>query len=154
MGSSRVYIAVEGMDNGIYFGYFDILNDTFKGWMKLPGSTPSRPVLVSDRSGGFTGKLVLIVRGMDNRIYYNVLDEASFKWSGWKRLPTGSTVDAPAAAIARGKLHIVVRGGDGESLWYTYLDLQSWAFGGWVKLPVLRLALPRWLVTATLCGWP
>ena len=134
-GTSRVYIAVRGMNNGIYFGYFDLINQTFSGWKRLPGSTPSRPVLASDRSGSFSGKLVLVVRGMDNRIYYNVFDEASSTWSGWRRLPTGSTVDAPAAAIANGKLHIAVRGSDGQSIWYANLDLRSWSFSGWKKLP-------------------
>ena len=132
---SRVYVAVRGMDNGIYFGYFDIASQKFVGWTRLPGSTPSRPVLVSDPSGGFSGKLVLVVRGMDNRIYYNVFDEATSKWSGWRRLPTGSTLDAPAAAIANGKLHIVVRGSDGRSIWYANLDLQNWRFSGWRQLP-------------------
>ena len=131
---SRVYIAVRGMDNGIYFGYFDVLNQTFRGWMRLSGSTPSKPTLVSDRSGSIGDGLVLIVRGMNNGIYYNVFNESSFKWSGWKHLP-GSTVDAPAAVIAEGKLHIVVRGGDGRSLWYAYLDLGSWAFRSWTRLP-------------------
>ncbi|MCC6049520.1 MAG: hypothetical protein LM580_02365 [Thermofilum sp.] len=132
---SRVYVAVRGMDNGIYFGYFDIASQKFVGWTRLPGSTPSRPVLVSDPSGGFSGKLVLVARGMDNRIYYNVFDEATSKWSGWRRLPTGSTLDAPAAAIANGKLHIAVRGSDGRSIWYANLDLQNWQFSGWRQLP-------------------
>jgi len=123
------------MDNGIYFGHFDIASQKFSVWVKLPGSTPSRPVLVSDRSGSFSGKLVLVVRGMDNRIYYNVFDEASSTWSGWRRLPTGSTVDAPAAAIANGRLHIAVRGSDGQSIWYANFDLQNWQFSGWTKLP-------------------
>jgi endonuclease YncB( thermonuclease family) len=139
---SRVYVAVRGMDNGIYFGYFDIASQKFVGWVQLPGATPSRPVLVSDLSGSFSGKLVLVVRGMDNGIYYNVFDETTSKWSSWRRLPTGSTVDAPAAAVANGKLHIVVRGSDGRSIWYAYLDLQNWQFSGWRQLPGLTPSAP------------
>ncbi|MGY0287374.1 MAG: hypothetical protein ACUX7D_01210 [Candidatus Methanodesulfokora washburnensis] len=134
-GKSRAYIAVRGMDNGIYFGYFDLENQTFSGWKKLSGSTPSRPVLVADPTGEFSSKLVLVVRGMDNGLYYNIYDEESSKWSGWKRLPTGSTIDAPAAAIAGNKLYIAVRGSNGRSIWYTYIDIKNWQFGSWVNIP-------------------
>jgi hypothetical protein len=129
----RAYIAVRGMDNGIYFGYINLNNWTFSGWTKLPGSTPSRPVITFDR--WVSEMVALVVRGMDNGIYYNILDEKSLKWSGWKRLPTGSTIDAPAAAIIDLGLQIVVRGSDGKTLWHSYLDRYDWTFSGWTKLP-------------------
>jgi hypothetical protein len=124
---------VRSLDNRIYYALCNA--SACSAWTRLPGSTPSRPVLVSDPSGDFSEKLVLVVRGMDNRVYYNVFDEATAKWSGWRRWPTGSTVDAPVAAIANGKLHIEVRGSDGRSIWYANLDLQNWQFSDWRQLP-------------------
>ena len=129
----RVYIVVRGMDNGIYIGYIDPNTWKFSGWMKLPGSTPSRPVLAYDE--WIYEMIALVVRGMNNRVYYNIYFFSNSSWSGWKRLPSGSTIDAPAAAITDTGLHIVVRGGDGRSLWYATLERYYLEFSGWTKLP-------------------
>lgn len=48
------------------------------------------------------------------------------------KLP-GSTIDAPAAAVLEGVLHIVVRGGDG-GIYHGQLDLTSGTWLGWAKL--------------------
>ena len=131
--SSRVYIVVRGMDNGIYFGYIDLNTRIFSGWKKLPGSTPSRPVLAFDYWGFYM--IAIVVRGMDNKIYYNIYFTRNYTWSGWKRIPLGSTIDSPAAAITDAGLHIVVRGSDGRSIWYACLDRYSFQFSGWRQLP-------------------
>jgi len=76
---------------------------------------------------------LLAVRGGDDVIYIREYDTGADSWGGWVPLP-GSTVDAPAAAVLDGKLHVVVRGMDGASLWHGYYDLVSEVFGGWSAL--------------------
>ena len=78
-----------------------------------------------------TYSAVLVVRGSNNRIYFNLL---STDWSNWNSLPSGSTFDAPAAAVAGGKLHIVVRGSDGKSIWHTQVDLSTGSSSSWTKV--------------------
>ena len=76
--------------------------------------------------------VVLVVRGGDNGIYYNLLYG---DWIKWSKLSSGSTVDAPAAAVVGGKLHIVVRGRDGKSIWYTQVDLSTGSMSSWTNIP-------------------
>jgi len=138
----RAYIVVRGMDSGIYFGYLDLKTQKFTGWSRLPGNTPSRPMIISGRDVGLDCKIFLVVRGMDNRIYFNIYDELKSNWTGWKTIPTGITIDAPSVSLVNEKLHIVVRGSDGSSLWYGYLDIDKLTFSGWKYLPGQSLSQP------------
>jgi hypothetical protein len=131
----RAYIVVRGMDSGIYFGYLDLKTQKFTGWSRLPGNTPSRPMIISGRDVGLDCKIFLVVRGTDNRIYFNIYDELNSNWTGWKTIPTGITIDAPSVSLVNEKLHIVVRGSDGSSLWYGYLNIDKLTFSGWKYLP-------------------
>ena len=85
-------------------------------------------------SEGITLGRALVVRGLDNRIYYRVHDLSSDSWKSWSSLPSGATCDAPAAAVYRGKLFVVVRGMDGYSLWFSWLNLTDNSFSGWQLL--------------------
>jgi hypothetical protein len=115
--NGRLYLAVKGSDgSSIWFGVLDPATSSVS-WSKVPGSTPSAPSLAADS----TGRIYLVVRGMDNGIYINTYYNG---WQGWKRLP-GSTVNAPAAVILNGIMHIVVIGGDGRSIWHGQLNLSS-----------------------------
>jgi|GEM_PF-683758 len=136
--SGRVYIVVRGRDDGVYFAHLNVRDGSFSGWTRLPGTTPSRPALVSV----YKGVLVLVVRGRNNRIYYNVYNETANSWSGWRALPTGSTSDAPAAAATFSHLHIVVRGSDGKSLWHTMLNWTTGAYSGWRQIPGSAASAP------------
>jgi len=113
----KLYIAVRGGDGSVYFGRVDSIGSSSVVWQKLPGSTPSKPALATDGS-----KIYLVVRGGDNRIYVNVYDTVSGTWSGWKPLKSGSTVKGPAAVYMGGKLHLVVVGADGKSIYYGQAD--------------------------------
>jgi hypothetical protein len=121
---STLMLVVRGGDNGIWQGLLQLSTGEFLKWQKLPGSTPSRPAIAPDMNNY---KVYLVVRGMDNGIYYG---EAG--GPGLLKLP-GSTIDAPAAAVLDNRLHIVVRGGDG-SIYHGQLDLTSGKWLGWAKL--------------------
>ncbi|MEM4863347.1 MAG: hypothetical protein QW706_09265 [Candidatus Nezhaarchaeales archaeon] len=130
---NRIYLAVRGRDNGIWVGHLTETTSgeaVFSGWNRLPGSTLSRPVLTSSYDFVF-----IVVRGSNNRIYYGYLDTTDDRWRGWRSLPSGSTIDAPAAVYLGGRLHIVVRGSDGYSLWHSWVDPFTGEFSGWFRIP-------------------
>jgi peptide/nickel transport system substrate-binding protein len=112
---SLLYFAVKGRDSRVWVGYLNLVSGVFSGWVKLPGSTLSRPALAYN---GF--KIILVVRGGDSNLYLATLNPDLTGFSGWKRVP-GFTFDAPAAAVLNGELHIVVRWKD-NSLWHARLD--------------------------------
>jgi hypothetical protein len=49
----------------------------------------------------------------------------------WNALPNGFTFDSPAAAVCGGRLHFVVRGTDGGTIWRSSVSLSDGAFSGW-----------------------
>jgi hypothetical protein len=73
----------------------------------------------------------LVVRGSNNRIYYRNYDDV---WGDWKVVPSGTTCDTPAAAVQDGKLYMVVRGMDGNSLFFGSINLVDDSFSGWSYL--------------------
>ena len=81
-------------------------------WSRVGGSADAEPSLATDGS-----RLYLAVKGLDSRIYVNIW---SGSWSGWERIPTGSTKSGPAAAIrlVGGHLYVIVRGSDNR-IYYT-----------------------------------
>ena len=127
---NRIYLAVRGSNDKIYYGYIDKADGEFSGWFEIGGRTPSSPALTIDRD---TGSLYIVVRGMDNGIYYNVYKNGV--WSGWSRLP-GRTSAGPAAAFINNKLHIIVKGFSDNSLWHGWVDFTTFSpsWSGWSKL--------------------
>jgi uncharacterized protein YbdZ (MbtH family) len=128
--SGRLYIIVRGMDEySLWFGSVNLTDYSFSGWTWLSGATQSAPTLVS-----YDSKLVLVVKGLDSSIYYRLFDCVSEEWEDWSSVPNGSTVDSPAAAVAQGALHVVVRGADGYSLWHSSINLTTSDFSGWTPI--------------------
>jgi len=76
----------------------------------------------------------LVVRGSDDLIYVRLYNKTTDSWDNWDSLPSGSTIDRPAAAVCLGELHIVVRGSDGSSIWFSSLNLADKSFSGWTQL--------------------
>jgi len=76
----------------------------------------------------------LAVRGENNAIYHRQYDKGADSWGDWQALPSGSTTKRPATAIASGKLHFVVSGTDGNTLWYSSVTLEDSSFSEWTLL--------------------
>jgi len=76
--------------------------------------------------------LQLVVRGNNDRIYYNVFEDGS-TWTGWVGLP-GKTCDRPVATVQGGKLHLVVRSITGKGIYHGWVDLSTQSFSGWIRL--------------------
>jgi hypothetical protein len=127
LAGTDLHIVVRSTDgSSIWHSYVNLNSHTFSGWTQLSGLTPSAPTLTSNSS-----HLCLVVRGLDNRIYYRFYNVSSRVWGEWAALPSGYTIDGPAAAILNNMLHVVVRSTDGSSIWHCNLDLFTGAFSGW-----------------------
>jgi len=90
-------------------------------------------------------KLYLVVRGMNDAIYYRSWDGTS--WGGWTELP-GATTNSPAAAVLGNNLHIVVKGLTGE-IWHGYVDLTTSVWSGWSLVPGATPSPPTLTASAT-----
>jgi len=130
MLENDIHIVVRGMDGSSLWHTKVRCDGTGSPvWTLISGATPSRPALTASQS---SGKLYLVVRGLDNRIYYRDYTASSNIWGDWNVLP-GATIDGPGATVTGNKLHVVVRGMDGSSLWHGYLanPADPASFTGW-----------------------
>ncbi len=125
--AGRLYLVVRGLDGfSLWFGAVNLTDNSFTGWIGLGGVTESAPTLVA-----LDEQLALVVRGLDNRIYYRFYDLVGETWGTWSAWPSGATGDGPAAVVVDDELHIVVRGLDGYSLWHSNLNMTRVEFSGW-----------------------
>jgi hypothetical protein len=116
-------------NNTLWYSTINLTNKAFSGWTMLSGATPSSPTLTASQT---SKSLYLTVRGNDNRIYVNTWNGTN--WQGWNALPTGATINGPAAILVGGKLCFVVVGMDGTSMWQNSLDLTTSSYSGWTLL--------------------
>ena len=125
--NNELHVVVRGSTGyTLWHGYVDLATSTFSGWTLLSGSSPSAPTLTANST-----HLCMVVRGNNNLIYHRFYDCALDTWTGWTALPLGTTADSPAAAMLGNKLHVVVRGTVGNSIWHCTVDLSTQAFSGW-----------------------
>lgn len=128
MLGNNLHIVVRGMDGSSLWDAIASCDGTvIRGWNELSGATPSKPVVIC--TGVYSQ--CLIVRGMDNTTYYNSYAGSTDSWADWNAVPTGTTIDAPAATIMGNTLWIVVRGSDGNTLWIGEINLEANSFLGW-----------------------
>ena len=128
----KLHLVVVGADGkSIYYGQADpsTLSVT---WTPISGSTDVEPSLATDGS-----RLYLSVKGLDYRVYVRVW---SGSWSGWERVPTGSTPSSPAATYWSNNLYLIVRGGD-SSIYYTR-RLGANSYDAWKQLGGSTLNAP------------
>ena len=131
----KLYLAVRGMDDKIYYGELDEFSGTFSGWTYIGGSTSSKPAITIQPIPWGYWYLWIVVRGMDNGIYIKGKDLSTGTWTAWKRLP-GSTSEAPAAvAVYPSQLFIAVKGSTDNSIWFGAYNYSSDIFSGWSKVP-------------------
>jgi hypothetical protein len=122
--NSRLYLMVKGNgNNSIWYNSAD-QTDTWAGWTRLSGATPSAPSLAE-----YLNRLFLVVRGENNQIYCRSMD-TSGTWTSWSVVPGQTTSGAPEVAVFNGVLYIVIKGPTGEVLyWNSTIDGVNWS--GW-----------------------
>ena len=137
----QLFLAVQGTDNGIYFGSLNTATSVFSGWTHLPGATLSGPGLAADSSCN----LYMAVRGTDNGVYLNKYTSGA--WQAWSKLP-GATSNSPSVAVYSGSLWVAVEGTDHLTIWVGHGNLRLTRFSGWNALPGATPSGPRLTVDA------
>jgi hypothetical protein len=77
----------------------------WSGWTEVKGDgrTGDAPA-----AAVYDGKLYVVVRGVEDRVFYNSYDGG---WSGWTEAGGNGRISAaPSAAVYHGELYVVVRG--------------------------------------------
>jgi hypothetical protein len=137
MLGNNLHLAVTGIDGtSIWHGYVRLADSSFSGWTNIPGAAGSAPALASATAG----TLYLSVRGLGGEVYVN--ERSGGVWEGWNALPTGSTGKAPAIAVIDNKLHFVVTGFDGASIWHSTLNIDTHSHSGWTLLSGITPSAP------------
>lgn len=141
MFQNYLNIVVRGMDGtSLWCGIVDMEDPRigFEGWWPLGGATMSAPTLISNgTSGSDSDVMCLVVRGLDNRVYYRLYDSVhGWGWEDWNVIPNGYTSDSPAAAMLGNELIVVVRGMNSNTLWYTKIrTTDNYQLKGWTLIP-------------------
>jgi hypothetical protein len=122
MLGNELHVVVRGMDGNSLWHVIVNMDSgaVVRDWTSISGATRSKPALAADQTDD---ELYLIVRGLDNAIYYRSYNRLTDFWGDWNALP-GATVDGPTVTIPSDKLYTVVRGLDGSLLWFW--DGTSW----------------------------
>jgi hypothetical protein len=145
----KLYMVVRSMDgSSLFFGWVNLVDDSFSGWNWISGSTSSAPMLTCY---SIADDLVLVVRGMDNRIYYRIYDCVLDEWDDWIVIPRGHTCDRPAASVVGDYLHLVVRGMTGHGLYYKTFQVTTPDFLGWDDMSGDTPSTPT--LAQTMCGF-
>jgi hypothetical protein len=109
-------------------------------WEQLapPAYTPDSPSFVED-----TSKAVVVVRGVDNAIWYAVIAIPGVAGTfGWQSIPNGTTLAAPSVTVFNGRVYVFHTGTDGN-YYYDVMDTSGggasqWRFAGaWRRVPGL-----------------
>jgi hypothetical protein len=111
LSANRVDLLVRGQDNTVYHKAF--VNGNWGPIWDSPGGTaPDIPAVITD------GKAInIVVRGMDNGLWYNSYNFTRGSWSTWFSIG-GRTATTPSLALdGSGTLHLVVRGLD-NGIWH------------------------------------
>jgi hypothetical protein len=85
-------------------------------------------------SGGGGGGGRIVVQGAHDEIYYRLYNSKNASWGDWLVTPDGATPDSPAAAVYSGRLYLVVRGMDNQTLWFGSVNLTDYSFSDWQAL--------------------
>ena len=122
--------------NSITFSFVTSGTTTTGSWSFILKVTDATGAAVKSTAVLVTVNTALVagVRGCDNCIYYSIYDSTAVSWCGWTSLPSGCTIDSPAATVVSDTLYVVVRGMDGASLWFSSVNLTDSSFSGWALL--------------------
>ncbi|MFG3381438.1 hypothetical protein [Streptomyces sp. NPDC047999] len=106
------FLFVRDMFDGIQYKSLGANRESWGTWTTVPGGgkTPDAPAVSSE---------LLVVRGTDDRLHYNVFNGGS-QWTGWKSAD-GKTFSAPALTHAGGFYALLARGSD-DRIHYVFYD--------------------------------
>jgi hypothetical protein len=101
-------LVVRGTDDGTYFMQY---NSGWSGtWYDAGGQTVDQPACVDNGQTGSIGYVYVVVRGLNNEIYFNQFNKGTKTWTGWVDLQ-GQT-PSPPTLVYDGRLELFVKGTD------------------------------------------
>jgi hypothetical protein len=115
---------VRGMNNKIYYTHTE--HGVWGPWDTVPmGSTKDRLALA--RTSYYDELLHLVVRGMDDGVYHNIMDFGTLDWDGWEKVP-GTTKSCPGLTdYYYVGLDLVFHDGSSR-IWYNYWNgVSGWS---------------------------
>jgi len=99
-------------------------------WASLAGVSLGGPAAARQDDG----RLVVFVRGDNNRIWYRPQEVAMGDWWDWGEVPGGEFTSDPSAVVAvPGGLVVFARGND-NAIWHAWQDAVDGPWSGWVSL--------------------
>jgi len=131
LGSTSIYL------NSMHLSYNCAVNPTcvWSGWKKFTGETTSSPALATNHHALQFNALYMVVRGTDNKIYWQRLD-LSGSWNpSWTPCTKGSTDAAPAASSWNGRLYVTVKGVGSTTTYLNTMFEGNLSWTGWAKQP-------------------
>jgi hypothetical protein len=91
--NNTLHVAIRTSTNRIYYNRFNF--SSWIGWREIPGGGQalSSPAITTTRAG-----VSVFVRGTNDGIYKNTLNNSFTSWSGWGELPGGGRTNAGPSA--------------------------------------------------------
>jgi len=124
---SGFYLVVRGLDGRVWWRQCSGVSCGV--WSSVQeGATDEAPGAVV-----VGGRLWLVVRGLNNGLYFGYVDLATGRFSGWQPIP-GGTRFRPALATDGSRLWLVVTGFDGR-VWVNRYDIATGQWGTWSPVP-------------------
>jgi len=154
LAKNELHIVVRGNDDIIEYGYVNEAGIFSNFTSVLDGSSKSAPALTIDGT-----ILYLVVQAKNHHIVYSSCDlNNGHYWNAWKNFTdNGVTSDSPTATVYAGKLYVVVRDTDANSISenstsYCYLDLSTKTFSQWSPIPNVATQSAPTLTTCNSLG--
>lgn len=135
----RLEVFVRARDNTIYHAWETLTGSStsWYGWAPLQAKGSPQFQGTPSVAMNSDGRLEIIARGVDNRIWHNYQTTANGTWSGWTQLEDIlDTNDPVIAANANGMLEIFACGGDHHiSTAWEATPGSSTSWSNWIPLP-------------------
>jgi len=101
-----------GLDNTIYYNYFNSTNSTWQGWSSIGGQLTSRPAATIVGSTRY-----VVAKGGDNAIWLNRTTGGHSSFVGWSQISSTVFNTAPAITYSSPYLIAVARKSDNKVYW-------------------------------------
>jgi hypothetical protein len=146
-GWGMIYLFRKGLDdNKIYLNTFNHLNNAWSGWSEVPGDGNTDAGLAAASIAGTTtaGNIYLFRKGLDDRVYLNILAHGpsitsgvtTDTWSGWSEVPGGGATDvALAAAALLQDVYLFRKGLDDNRIYFNRFNRLTRDWSGWSEVP-------------------
>ena len=141
VAGSTLYVAVTGLDGGVYVASKALLSGTWSAWTGLGGITTSPPAIAATPPTTTTpARVDVIVQGLDHGVYHKASINGGAWSATWDKIVGGIISDTPVALSDGDGVAIIVRGAletgtaNTYSVWYNKYSFSLNAWTSWTFL--------------------